>query len=530
MRKLENRGTLRDPRKMAGRTAAGLIAVIGSAIAFTPVGASAATVAAADAQAKCQALQGRNIGGALISKAVLATSVGTQAQHCKVSAVIHKSLNFEVQLPGDWNQRLLYSGGGGWNGAIGFISSAPPDQLAKYVRVASDSGHQGSGIDASWALNNPAAQNDFAYLSVHTVLEATQAIVHEYYGDNARHRYFEGCSNGGREALISASRFPHDFDGIIAGAPAYAWTALFRAFVRNAQHQARTPGGALTVAQAGAIDRAVMAQCDKQDGAADGIIANPAACKFDPSALQCGKTSAKECLTEPQLATVKALYSDVRSKSGERVYAPYWPGGEGQGWPMWITGGVSAAPGAPVSPIGGQQAFSDGLVKYWLMADPNYDVAKFDFDEHAAAVRQAAASLDAGPDLSAFFALGHKLILWHGTSDWGISAQSSVDYFNAAGQASGGDAKRDESMEFFLAPSVQHCRGGTGADTFSFVEPVSAWVEQGIRPSSMHPQASKFDAAGKVAFTRPLCAYPALPRYKGKGNINDAGNFECVKS
>jgi feruloyl esterase len=507
-----------------------LIAAAASALAVTPGGASATTITAAEAQMKCQALQGRQVGGALIGKAVLAASAGTQAQHCKVSAVLHKSLNFEVQLPSDWNQRLLYSGGGGWNGAIGFNSSGPPAQLAEYVRVASDSGHQGSPIDASWALNNPAAQNDFAYLSVHTVLEATQAIVHEYYGEDARRRYFEGCSNGGREALISASRFPRDFDGIIAGAPVYTWTSLFHAFARNVQHQAHTPGGALTVAQAGAIDREVMAQCDKQDGAADGIIANPAACKFDPGALRCGKTSAKECLTEQQLATAIALYSDVRSKSGRRVYAAHWPGGEAQGWPMWITGGVSAAPGAPVSPIGAQQAFSDGFVKYWLMADPNYDVAKFDFDEHAAAVRRVSALLDAGPDLSAFFALGHKIILWHGTADWGVSAQSSVDYFNAAGRASGGDARRDESMEFFLAPSVQHCRGGSGADTFSFVEPLSAWVERGIRPSSTHPQASKLDAGGKVSLTRPLCAYPTLPRYKGKGDPNDAGNFECLKS
>ncbi len=498
------------------------------AIAFAPAGASAVTVS--DAQAKCQALKGRQVGGALISNAVLAASPGTQAQHCKVSGTLHKTLNFEVQLPSDWNQRLLYSGGGGWDGVIGFISSTPPDQLVKYVRVASDGGHQGSGIDASWALNNPQAQNDFAYLSVHTVLQATQAIVHEYYADDARHRYFEGCSNGGREALMSASRFPHDFDGIIAGAPAYAWTSLFRAFVRNAQHQSHTPGGALTVAQAGAIDRAVMAECDKQDGAADGIIANPAACKFDPTVLQCGKTSSQECLTEQQLATVKTIYSEVRSKNGERVYAPFWPGGEGQGWPAWITGGVSNGPGMPITPIGAQQAFADGLVKYWLMGDANYDVAKFDFDEHPAAIRQAGASLDATPDLSTFFALGHKLIMWHGTSDWAISPQSSIEYFNAAAKAAGGDAKRDESMELFLAPSVQHCRGGSGADTFSFVEPINAWVEKGIRPSSTHPLASKVDAAGKVALTRPLCAYPSLPKYKGKGDMNDASSFECAKT
>ena len=473
-------------------------------------------------------MKGRQIAAASILNAELATSPGTEAQFCKVSALIGKTINFEVQMPQEWNRRLLFLGGGGWDGSIFLMMSrSPPAELAGYVRVASDGGHQGSLFDASWAINNPKAQSDFAYLSVHAVLQATNPIVHAYYSEVPKFRYFEGCSNGGREGLISATRFPEDFDGVIAGAPAYNWTALLRAFGRNAQRQIGTP---LNPAQCRAIDQAVMSLCDKRDGVVDGILSNPAVCNFDPGKLQCGKSGAPDdCLTEPEVTTARTFYSEVRSRSAARVYPAFWPGGESQGWPVWLTGGGSVMPGTPVSPIGAQQSFYEGMVKYWLMADPSYDVWRFDFDEQATAVRQAGLMLDAGADLTAFFALGHKLILWHGASDWAISAQASVDYFDAIPQSVGGASKRDESMVFYVAPSVHHCGGGSGADTFSFTEPLTAWVERGIRPGATRQVARKLDAKGKTLFTRPLCAYPAFPKYKGKGNVADATSFDCAQ-
>jgi len=478
--------------------------------------------------ARCQAMKGRQIAAASILNAELATSPGTEAQFCKVSALIGKTINFEVQMPQEWNRRLLFLGGGGWDGSIFLMMSrSPPAELAGYVRVASDGGHQGSLFDASWAINNPKAQSDFAYLSVHAVLQATNPIVHAYYSEVPKFRYFEGCSNGGREGLISATRFPEDFDGVIAGAPAYNWTALLRAFGRNSQRQIGTP---LNPAQCRAIDQAVMSLCDKRDGVVDGILSNPAVCNFDPGKLQCGKSGAPDdCLTEPEVTTARTFYSEVRSRSGARVYPAFWPGGESQGWPVWLTGGGSVMPGTPVSPIGAQQSFYEGMVKYWLMADPSYDVWRFDFDEQATAVRQAGLMLDAGADLTAFFALGHKLILWHGASDWAISAQASVDYFDAIPQSVGGASKRDESMVFYVAPSVHHCGGGSGADTFSFTEPLTAWVERGIRPGATRQVARKLDAKGKTLFTRPLCAYPAFPKYKGKGNVADATSLDCAQ-
>jgi len=493
-----------------------------------PANSAIPMLSVADAPAICEAMKGRQIGVASILNAELATTSGTEAKYCKVSALIGKALNFEVHMPQEWNRRLLYIGGGGWDGSISMsLARTPPAEFAGYVRVASDGGHQGSFIDASWAINNPKAQIDFAYLSVHTVLQATNPIVHAYYSEVPRFRYFEGCSNGGREGLISATRFPEDFDGIIAGAPEYNWTALLRAFGRNAQRQAGTP---LNPAQSRAIDQAVMSQCDKRDGVADGIVSNPAACNFDPGTLQCGKSAAPgECLTEAQVATARTFYSEVRSRNGARVYPAFWPGGESEGWPFWLTGGGSMMPGDAVSPIGAQHTFYEGMVKYWLMADPSYEVWKFDFDEQAPAVRQAGLMLNAGSDLTAFFALGHKLILWHGASDWAISAQDSVDYFDAIAQSVGGASKRDESMEFYLAPSVQHCFGGSGADTFSFTEPLTAWVERGTRPRATRQVARKLDAEGKTLFTRPLCAYPARLKYKGKGNVADAASFECAQ-
>src|SRR6185503_9709246 len=164
---------------------------------------------------------------------------------CIVNGALHETLKFRIALPADWNGRLLYVGGGGWNGAISPFAFAPAPERAGYVIVASDSGHSANGIDASWALGNPQAQTEFAYLSVHSVAGAAKAIARDFYGSAPHHSYFEGCSNGGREGLVSAARFPADFDGIIARAPANYWSGLFTQFLRHCQRQLSSPAAAL---------------------------------------------------------------------------------------------------------------------------------------------------------------------------------------------------------------------------------------------------------------------------------------------
>jgi feruloyl esterase len=483
--------------------------------------ASAKTgVHAARAQ-RCTALAGRTIAGAVIAKAALQPSAAAAGASCLVDAALHETLRFRVALPANWNGRLLYEGGGGWNGAISPQALAPAPERAGYAIVASDSGHQANGIDASWALGNPQAQMEFAFLSVHSVSEATKAIVRAFYGNAPHHSYFEGCSNGGREALVSASRFPGDFDGIIARSPANYWSGLFTSFLLHAQRQLSTPAAAIGPQQAQIVEQMALRQCDALDGLADGIIANPGACHVPLEEARCKPGSTAQCLSGEQVKTAETFYAGFTSADGKLTYPGWSPGGEGQGWPVWQGG----APGAP-RPIGAQGLFGEGFYKYWVLADANADMMRVDPDQHRAALALADTLLTASPDLRTFFGLGNKLILWHGTADWAITYRASVRYYDEVSKAVGGDARRDQSMEFYLAPGVQHCGGGSGADAADLLTPLQRWVEAGKRPSDL--VAQKKDQSGKVVLARPLCRYPAIPQYNG-GDVNAASSFSCQK-
>jgi feruloyl esterase len=505
-----------DRRGVAKRGAvlAAVLALMGAPL---PATAQPAPAASSEPARRCEALTGRTIGGAVIAGAALQPSAAPAGASCVVDGALHGTLRFRIALPADWNGRLLYVGGGGWNGAISPLAFAPAPERAGYVVVASDSGHQAGGIDASWALGNPQAQMEFAYLSVHSVSEAAKAIVRDVYGRAPHHSYFEGCSNGGREGLVSATRFPADFDGVIARAPANSWSSLFTQFLRHGQRQLSSPAAALGPDQARIVEQAALKQCDALDGLADGVIANPGACHVRLEEAQCTSANSAQCLTGEQIETARAFYAELRSADGTLLYPGWAPGGEGLGWPVWLTG---AGPGGR----GAQALFGEGFYKYWVLADPNADVRQVDWEQHRPALALADTLLTATPDLRTFFDRGNKLILWHGTADWAITYRASVQYYDAVAEAVGGEARRDESMAFFLAPGVQHCGGGSGADTADLLTPLQRWVESGERPSDL--VAQKKDPSGMVTLARPLCRYPAIPRYRG-GDVTAAASFAC---
>jgi feruloyl esterase len=468
---------------------------------------------------RCEGLTGRTIGGAVVADAALQPSDSPAGAPCIVNGALHETLRFRIALPADWNGRLLYVGGGGWNGAISPFAFAPAPERAGYAIVASDSGHSANGIDASWALGNPQAQMEFAFLSVHSVSDATKAVIRDFYGSVPRHSYFEGCSNGGREGLVSATRFPSDFDGIISRAPANYWSNLFTSFVRNGQRQLGTPAAAIGPEQARIVEQTALRQCDALDGLADGIIANPGACRVRLEEARCTPGTAAQCLSGEQIETAEAFYSELRSADGQLLYPGWAPGGEGQGWPTWLTG-AAAGPGAR----GAQSLFGEGFYRYWVLADPDADIMTVDPERHRPALALADTLLTATSDLRTFFSLGNKMILWHGTADWAISYRASVQYYEEVAEAVGGNARRDESMELFLAPGVQHCAGGSGADTTDLLTPLQRWVESGERPSEL--VAQRRDQSGNVALARPLCRYPAIPQYRG-GDVAAASSFAC---
>ena len=236
-------GQLQKPR--AARRGIALSTILPLLCLALPATAQQAPGAFPEHPRRCEALAGRSIGGAVIADAALQLPASSAGASCLVNGALHETLRFRIALPAEWNGRLLYVGGGGWNGAISPAAFAPAPERAGYAIVASDSGHQANGIDASWALGNPQAQMEFAFLSVHSVSEAAKAIMRDFYGRAPHHSYFEGCSNGGREGLVSAARFPSDFDGIIARAPANYWSSLFTSFLRHGQQQLSSPAAAL---------------------------------------------------------------------------------------------------------------------------------------------------------------------------------------------------------------------------------------------------------------------------------------------
>jgi hypothetical protein len=473
----------------------------------------------------CASLAGQSLGGATISAATIVPTSATLAEHCKVTGLIAPKLNFELRLPRDWNHKLHYGGGGGYNGAI--PPADAPALNAGYAQVSSDSGHQGSVLDASFALNDPQAAQLFGSLSVPTVMGAATEIVRVHYGHRARRAYFEGCSNGGREALINVQRHPALFDGVIARAPAYNWVGLMGAFNRTAKALA-APGGAISTAKIATLASAVRAACDGLDGVVDGVVSNPAACHFNPQTLRCpaGADTGDSCLSDAQLGAVASWTSPV-SLDGGRYSNTGWPltGNEDStgAWDFWTTG-TPALGGLSL-----QFLFQDTTVKNYLARNPSANSLAYDFDSNTGALAAMSALNDAtNPNLHAFLAAGGKLILWHGGNDSALSINATTAYYQRVVAAMGGPSNTDQFVRYYTAPGVNHCAGGPGAGSADLLTALDRWVTRHREPETLI--ARQIDpATGATRLSRPLCVYPAYPRYKGKGDPNQASSFKCTE-
>ncbi|MGC2618963.1 MAG: tannase/feruloyl esterase family alpha/beta hydrolase [Acidobacteriaceae bacterium] len=441
----------------------------------------------------------------------------------------------EVWLPAhNWNRKFLGVGNGGFAGAIDYTDLAADVQQG-YAAVASDTGHTGSFIDAEWAIGHPEKVTDFGYRAIHEMTVAGKAITRAYYATAPAYTFFEACSDGGREALMEAQRFPTDYNGILAGAPANNWTGLLTNGTRLDQALLLQPGAWFSSAKLPAIQSAVLAACGSQSGAHDGFVNNPPACHFDPSVLLCKGEETNACLTQPQITALKTLYSSMRSASGSILFPGYSPGGElgENGWGPWILG---EAPRQSFLYAFGTRYFADMVYN-----DPQWKLESFNVDHALAdAIRVTAKSVDStDPDLRPFIRHGGKLILYHGWSDAAIPPTSTIAYYQAVRSAIGAKIE-DSAVRLFMVPGMQHCGGGPGPNHFGqdgFVLPsgdaqhnihlaLEAWVEKGTAPQTII--ATKYDAAHKPVMTRPLCAWPQIATYKGTGDPNDAASFACT--
>jgi feruloyl esterase len=475
---------------------------------------TAALLVAASAQAltraECLALATIAVPDTAITSVRFFPTIG----ECRVLGTVEAEIRFELRLPTTaWNGKLYHQGGGGF---VGAIPSASTGLERGYATVATDTGHVGDLRDASWALDRPDRQLNWAHRAIHLVTGVADLIVAAAYGRGPSHAYFHGCSNGGRQALMEAQRYPTDFDGIIAGAPALDWTGFIEGstFDQQAIAEAPVPPAKLTL-----IAAAVLERCDARDGLIDGLVDSPQRCKFDPAVLECSGGDAPDCLTSAQVEAVAKVYAGPVDSAGEQLQPGFPPGaedGEG-GWEDWITGPSSL--GAPR-----QFFYSAGFLRFFVFSDPAYDLLAFDLDRDRAHIERLAEMLDAtDPDLSAFRAAGGKLILWHGWADPALTAYRTIQYYDDVIRAIGNKHEAEDLSRLFLAPGMHHCGGGPGLNRFDALTALERWVEEGIAPDAIVAE----HAGSGVARTRPLCAYPSIAVYDGHGDADSAAHFRC---
>ena len=333
---------------------------------------------------------------------------------------------------------------------------------------------------------------------------------------------------------MEAQRFPEDFNGILAGAPANNWTELLAGSLAVTQSVYRNPASYISGVKLAAIHKAALAACDAQDGNKDSIVNNPEACHFDPSVLLCAGPESRACLTAPQVSSLKSLYAGGRTSRGEKIFGGYAAGGE-PGWAPWITG---PGPGGALGPL-----FVENYFRYMVFEDPAWDLVSADFDTaRRTADEKSGPVLNAvDPDLKPFAARGGKLILYHGWNDPAISPMGTIDYYGKV-LAKVGVEKAKTFVRLYMVPGMGHCTGGAGPNVFgqlglrtstpgaeySAFDSLEQWVESDTPPAAIIATKFTADSPGKdVQMTRPLCPYPQTAKYKGSGDASRAENFEC---
>jgi len=460
---------------------------------------------------------------------------------CRVAGVAKPTsdsgIKFEVWLPASgWNGKYDQVGNGGFAGAIPFGAMAEA-LLHGYATAATDDGHV-AGPGALWAVGHPEKVKDFGYRAVHETSVQAKALISAFYGKQATRFYFVGCSEGGREGLTEAERYPDDFHGIVAGAPAINWNHLQTRGLWDSLALLETPESYIPPAKLPLLENAAIAACDTIDGAKDGFIENPGLCHFDPATIQCKGDETSGCLTAPQVTAAKKIYDPLKNpRTGELIEAGFSPGGEAvpANWPVWITG--ASAPQLGVQKLFAVQFFAD-----MVFENSKWDPKTFNFDTDVKLMDDKLGDTlnSMNPNLRAFKARGGKLIQYHGWSDAAIPPLGSVGYFESVQKAMG-DTK--SFYRLFMVPTMSHCAGGPGATMFGnaggfeapqedadhdVVMALDRWVEQGKAPERIIASGYVDGNASKgIAMTHPLCPYPQQAHYKGSGDMKDASNFVC---
>jgi pimeloyl-ACP methyl ester carboxylesterase len=466
--------------------------------------------------------------GTQILSSELVPADGSTPEYCKVTGYVEPQIQFELRLPTKtWTQRYLQLGCGGFCGLMDIdwkleterqLGECVPHTINEVVVGSSNSGHVGNGT--LWAVDAPQLKVDWGYRSEHVFAIASRAIINAFYGQEPQYAYFGGCSNGGRQALMLAQRYPDDFDGILAGGAVNALTGVVMALAWTSIANTAADGSPiLTLDKLPVIHQAALAECDGRDGLVDGQITDPRACQFDPASLQCpAGQDAPDCLTPAQVEAVREIYAGPVDDQGHRLY----PGGLAVGselewrlalfgWNPPFTPGVSELLSRDY--LRGMAAWDEQLSYDNL----SFDLITFQRLSHMGPIYDAT-----DPDLRPFRDSGGKLIIWHGWEDSLVPPIGTIAYYQAVQDAVGGLEETRQFTRLYMFPGASHCSGGTGPSEFDLLTPLMEWVEQGIAPEGV---IARDRQDGQVVRTRPVYPYPLVATYDGSGSIDDASNF-----
>jgi Tannase and feruloyl esterase len=496
----------------------------------------------------CAGLANLKIENTNLLSAAEVPASGDLPAYCRVLGYVRPAINFEIKLPlQGWNGKFYMVGCGGYCGtlnseATGFTNAMNFGLRRNYAVSVSDSGHWGTGAaDARWAMNNPVAVMDFAQRSVPETARVSKIIVKAYYETEQKKSYFAGCSTGGRMGIMAALRNPKDFDGIISGAPSLDMTGLdgnYFAWVTKANSG---PDGKpiLSLAKGKLLQDAVYAACGEKVGVANPVIADPRACHFKPSTLQCRAGDGADCLTQAEVGVTEKIYSEPVNSRGQRLFPSGVPLGSEPFWLRWIIG-------TDRSQMPAMLALTQSFFSYWAFdppAGPSFKVTNYDFDKDPPRLAYIASIINAATfnpssgevefdDMNAFRQAGGKLVMWHGWADALVPPQLTVDFYEALAKKSGGMAATQDFARLFMVPGMDHCgiqTNGPGI-TDTGIDPLTAleqWVEQGKAPTELI--ATKTATTGsQTLWRRPVCANPKIARYNGSGDPTDPASFACT--
>jgi hypothetical protein len=454
---------------------------------------------------------------------------------CRVTGILDPEIAFEVSLPVRWNGRFYMIGNGGHAGES-LNDPMRVSQINEALRVGFAVAQTNTGHDsrkepgASFVMSNPQKAIDYAYRAVHLTAVTAKDITKDYYGKSVAYAYWNSCSNGGRQGLIEAQRFPEDFDGIVVNAP---WLDQTGFTIGAMWNQKAVSEASLTSDKMSLVADRVMARCDAIDGLKDGLIDDPRKCDFDPSrdVPACDKgEDGPHCLTADQAAAIEKVYNGPVS-NGRNIFPGFMPGSEavmaglfgGPSQSGWMNLIVSTQPGFTPADFG----LAENTMRYLVHKPPNpdYDCGTFDFDRDIQMLKEWGKLADAkNADLSAFRKQGGKLLMTYGWADPVLQPMVGVNYYEQAVVKNNPDTA--DFFRLFMVPGMSHCGGGVGPDQHDPMTAIINWVEKGKAPEMI---LAKQIVNGEVVRTRPLCPYPKVSRYTGQGSIDDAANFICVE-